>query len=188
MLRCHLLERLDVGMMAVVEVSREMRHTMMILRAMVAAALVLAAAVSANRLAAAGEKVEVWKSPTCGCCEMWVEHLRENGFEVVARDVDDLAMVKRMPGVPAHLQSCHTGKIGDYVIEGHVPAAAIERLLEQRPDIAGLAVPGMPAGSPGMPSATLERYQVLTFGDGASEVFATFVGPDEERSWPNPGR
>jgi hypothetical protein len=129
---------------------------------------------------AAEETIEVWKSPTCGCCNGWVDHLRENGLEVVTNDVGDLSLIKRMAGVPDHLQSCHTAKVGGYVIEGHVPASAVERLLEERPGVAGLAVPGMPAGSPGMPSPTPERYQVLTFGDGEPEAFATFVGPDEE--------
>jgi hypothetical protein len=98
----------------------------------------------------------------------------------VAHHLEDLAMTKRLAGVPDHLQACHTAKIGGYVIEGHVPATAIRRLLKERPDVAGVAVPGMPAGSPGMPSATPDRYQVLTFGDREAGVFATFVGPDEE--------
>ena len=152
---------------------------MKILRTMVAAALFLAGAAGAA-WAQAGATVEVWKSPNCGCCSMWVDHLRENGFEVTAHEVDDIAAIKRMAGVPDHLQACHTARVGDYVLEGHVPATAIERLLEERPDVAGLAVPGMPAGSPGMPSATPDRYQVMTFGGGDAEVFATFVGPNEE--------
>lgn len=154
---------------------------MMILRtALVAAGLVLAGAAGPAPAHAADETIEVWKSPNCGCCGLWVQHLRESGFEVVAHDVADLATIKRMAGVPDHLQACHSAKAGDYVIEGHVPATAIARLLDELPDLAGLAVPGMPAGSPGMPSATPERYQVMTFGAGGSEVFATFVGPDEE--------
>ena len=152
----------------------------MILRKILAAADVLAAAAVTGPLRAAEDAIEVWKSPTCGCCSMWVRHRRENGFEVVAHDVDDLSMIKRMAGVPDHLQACHTAKVGGYVIEGHVPATAILRLLEQRPEITGLAVPGMPAGSPGMPSPAPERYQVLSFGAGAPDVFATFVGPEEE--------
>lgn len=149
-------------------------------RAMLATAFVLIAAAAAAPSTAGEATIEVWKSPTCGCCSGWVEHLRENGLEVVTHDVEDLAPVKRMAGVPEHLQACHTAKIGDYVIEGHVPAGAIERLLAERPAVGGLAVPGMPAGSPGMPSRTPERYHVLTFGDGEPEVFATFTGPDEE--------
>ena len=152
----------------------------MILRMMAAAALMLAAVATTAPSRAGGPTIEVWKSPTCGCCEMWVDHLREHGFEVVTEDVDDLGMIKRMAGVPDHLQACHTAKVGDYVIEGHVPATAIERLLEERPDILGLTVPGMPAGSPGMPSPTPDRYQVLTLGEGEPGVFATFVGPDEQ--------
>ena len=151
----------------------------MVRRTMLALTVLLAGTNGALPLRA-GETIEVWKSPACGCCSQWVGHLRENGFEVVTKDTDDLSMIKRMAGVPDHLQACHTAKVGDYVIEGHVPAGAIERLLEERPVITGLAVPGMPAGSPGMPSATPERYQVLTFGGGEPSVFATFVGSDEE--------
>jgi hypothetical protein len=129
---------------------------------------------------AGGETVQVYRSPSCGCCGMWADHLRANGYEVVVQDVDDLSGFKQMAGVPDHLQACHTATVEGYLIEGHVPAVAIDRLLEQRPDVRGLAVPGMPAGSPGMPSANPDRYHVLTFGDGSDEVFATFVGPDEE--------
>lgn len=152
----------------------------MILRTTFAAFCFLLVAGTMNTTEAAEETVEVWKSPSCGCCSMWVDHLRESGFEVVTHDLDDLSVLKRMAGVPDRLQSCHTPKVGAYVIEGHVPASTILQLLEERPDVAGLAVPGMPAGSPGMPSATPDRYQVLTFGDGDSHIFATFVGPDKE--------
>lgn len=98
--------------------------------------------------------VQVYKSPTCGCCQGWVEHLRESGFAVAVQDVDDLTAIKRMAGVPEALQACHTALVDGYTIEGHVPATAIERLLRERPEIAGLAAPGMPEGSPGMPSPT----------------------------------
>ena len=94
--------------------------------------------------------VTVYKSPTCGCCGKWVEHLGENGFEVETVDVNAMTSVKESLGVPQSMYSCHTAQVGGYVIEGHVPAADITRLLQQRPPIAGLAVPGMPIGSPGL--------------------------------------
>ncbi|MEZ5931186.1 MAG: DUF411 domain-containing protein [Alphaproteobacteria bacterium] len=128
--------------------------------------------------AAEGTLVKVYKSPTCGCCSMWVEHLLASGFEVEAEDVADLDAVKRMAGVPGHLLACHTAMVDGYVIEGHTPAAAIEKLLAERPAIRGLAVPGMPAGSPGMPSSEPERYDVIAFGGGEDHVFMSFVETD----------
>lgn len=119
----------------------------MIVRAMLLAALMLAT-VGISPLPAGEAAIQGWKNPTCGCCSKWVDHLRANGFEVVAKDVDDLSTIKRMAGVPDRLQACHTAKVGDYVIEGHVPASAIERLLEERPNVAGLAVPGCPPARP----------------------------------------
>lgn len=118
-------------------------------------------------------QVTVYKSPTCGCCAEWVDHLRENGFAVVVHDQDDLSMVKAANGITPRLESCHTGVVDGYVVEGHVPADLIARLLTERPDIAGLAVPGMPGGSPGMESAPKEAYQVLAIGrDGRTSVYA----------------
>jgi hypothetical protein len=105
-----------------------------------------------------------------------VGHLRSNGFTVTERNETDLAPVKRRHGVPSALESCHTALVDGYVIEGHVPADLIDRLLRERPKVAGLAVPGMPAGSPGMesPGQKPERYQVLTFDTGGrTTVFAT---------------
>jgi hypothetical protein len=109
--------------------------------------------------------IAVYKSATCGCCQGWVEHLRGSGFAVTAHDVDDLAGVKTTNNVPSRLQSCHTAVVGGYVIEGHVPADVIQRLLKERPAIAGLAVPGMPVGSPGMevPGAPRDPYNVVSF-------------------------
>lgn len=114
----------------------------------------------------------VYKSPTCGCCVGWADHLREHGFRVQSNDVSDVTKYKVRHGVPASLGSCHTAVIDGYVIEGHVPAADIKRLLAKRPDVAGLAVPGMPTGSPGM-SGPPQRYNVVAFErDGDMEVFA----------------
>lgn len=117
--------------------------------------------------------IVVYKTATCGCCNGWVEHLRDAGFEVEARDVRDLMSVKRDAGVPVSMSSCHTALIDGYVVEGHVPAEHVARLVTERPAVAGIAVPGMPIGSPGMEGPNPESYQVLTFSpDGSSGVFA----------------
>ena len=118
-------------------------------------------------------KITVYKSPTCGCCEKWVSHLQDNGFQVDAVDIRDLGMVKSMSGVTPQLASCHTARVGDYVIEGHVPADDIKRLLAERPAVRGLSAPGMPQGSPGMDSGRKDPYQVLSFdAEGKTQVFA----------------
>jgi hypothetical protein len=109
------------------------------------------------------ESITVYKSPTCGCCSQWVRHLQDNGFKVEAINRSDMNDVKSEAGVPRQLASCHTAVIGGYVIEGHVPATDIKRLLKERPDVAGLTVPGMPMGSPGMEGHRKDRYEVLTF-------------------------
>ena len=114
---------------------------------------------SATDLAA----IHVYKSPTCGCCVKWVDHLREQGFEVTVEDVVDMTAVKSEAGVPTDLSSCHTAKVGDYLLEGHVPGHAIKDLLAEAPDIKGLAVPGMPIGSPGMEGPNARGYDVMAF-------------------------
>ena len=120
-------------------------------------------------------EITVYKSPTCGCCKKWVDHLEENGFEVKSYDVRDVVSHKMRMGVPPALGSCHTALVDGYVIEGHVPADDIKRLLQQRPAVSGLAVPGMPIGSPGMEQGNRrDPYEVLSFTeDGSSSVFAT---------------
>ncbi len=120
--------------------------------------------------------VFVHKSPTCGCCGAWVEHMRSAGFEVEVRDSDDLNPIKKSLGVPADKASCHTAQVGDYFVEGHVPADDVKRLLAEHPDARGLAVPGMPAGSPGMevPVGQEQPYAVELIGkDGSSLNFAS---------------
>jgi len=119
-------------------------------------------------------KITVFKDPNCGCCRSWVEHLRQHGFSVAVRDTSDVSGAKRAGRVPENLHSCHTAFVGGYVIEGHVPAADIQRLLRDKPKIAGLAVPGMPAGSPGMEVGNrVDKYDVIAFQrDGSTRVFA----------------
>ena len=119
--------------------------------------------------------IEVYKDPACGCCSQWVEHLREEGFVVRATDTTELPAFKASHAVPRQLQSCHTALVDGYVIEGHVPAADVQRLLKERPAIAGLAVAGMPIGSPGMEieGVQAQPYEVIAFeSDGGARVFA----------------
>jgi hypothetical protein len=119
--------------------------------------------------------VEVFKTPTCGCCSKWVDHMRANGFTVRTSDLNDLTQIKKSRGVPARVESCHTAVVNGYVVEGHVPAADVHRLLKEKPAIAGIAVGGMPAGSPGMeyPGTKAQAYDVIAFDkSGAMRVFA----------------
>ena len=119
-------------------------------------------------------EVTVYQNPTCGCCKKWVRHLRDNGFKVTTHDVRDLRPIKAKHGVRPAIAACHTALVNGYVVEGHVPADVIKRLLIERPRVAGIAVPGMPAGSPGMEGPRKERYRVLTFdAGGGTEVYAT---------------
>lgn len=106
--------------------------------------------------------ITVYHSPTCTCCTKWIKHLKENGFEVTSIEQEDLSALKKEHGVTGKLVSCHTARIGQYVIEGHVPAADIVRLLREKPAVAGLTAPGMPQSAPGMDAAG-QPYEVLTF-------------------------
>ena len=117
--------------------------------------------------------IKVYKDPNCGCCKEWVKHLEANGFKVETMDMPDLSLLKQKYGVKPEIQACHTAIVGDYVVEGHVPADLIKQMLKDKPAIAGLAVPGMPQGSPGMEGANKERYDVLTFDRaGRTTVYA----------------
>ncbi|MBB5694417.1 DUF411 domain-containing protein [Muricoccus pecuniae] len=133
----------------------------------------LAAAVLPVGMASAAQavRVEVWKDPSCGCCEGWVRHLRAAGFEASVHDVANLQAIKAANGVPDALHSCHTATVGGYVVEGHVPAADVRRLLAERPRARGLAAPGMPPSSPGMDMPGTP-YEVVLFG-----------GPGGDRLW-----
>jgi hypothetical protein len=139
------------------------------------AGLVSLAACSDSGKSAGLGPIIVYKSPTCRCCGKWVSHLKDNGFEVEAINRRDMDGVKSEAGIPGPLASCHTAIIGGYVIEGHVPATDIKRLLKERPDVAGLTVPGMPMGSPGMEGHRQDRYDVLTFTrTGDTTVFSRY--------------
>ena len=136
-------------------------------RLLIAAGLLLT-----SSLAAAGT-LEVYKSPSCGCCTAWAEHMRDNGFEVEVHNTQNLQSIKEKAGLKPGMGSCHTAFIDGYAIEGHVPAADVKRLLEQRPDAHGLTVPGMPVGSPGMEMGhRRDAYKVLLYGDQGVRVFS----------------
>ena len=118
----------------------------------------------------------VYKTATCGCCKDWIGHMERNGFTVVAHDqeVVELNRLNQDVGLPTDLVSCHTAVVAGYVVEGHVPADLVKRMLRERPRIAGLAVPGMPIGSPGMEGPISQRYEIIAFGrDGSRSVYAT---------------
>jgi hypothetical protein len=123
-------------------------------------------------------RVEVWKDPQCGCCQEWVVHLKQAGFSVKVNDQGNVAARKRL-GIPDALGSCHTGSVQGYALEGHIPAQDIRRLLREKPQAVGLAVPGMPVGSPGMDGAVYkgrkDPYEVLLIAkDGSTSVFHAY--------------
>ena len=120
--------------------------------------------------------VRVYRDPTCGCCGLWVEHLRKAGFAATVTEVADIGAIKTKYGVPPRVSSCHTAVVENYVLEGHVPAEDVRRLLQERPDLAGIGVPGMPIGSPGMEVAGMkpQAYDVLAFDKkGTTRVFSS---------------
>jgi hypothetical protein len=135
-----------------------------------------AVAVAESRAESDAPVITVYKSPSCGCCKNWVEHVKAAGFTVEVHDLDNLSDIKADAGVPANSRSCHTAIVGGYALEGHVPAATIQRLLKEKPAIAGLAVPGMPVGSPGMevPGQPADKYDIVAFkADGSTSVYET---------------
>jgi hypothetical protein len=136
----------------------------------------LGLAAAQQKSTSAATSVVVYKSPTCGCCSSWIAHLKANGFQVAAHDVGDaeLRAVGQSAGLTDNLASCHTAKVGGYIVEGHVPAADIQRMLKEKPAIAGIAVPGMPMGSPGMEQGgRKDPYDVIAFTkNGKTTVFA----------------
>lgn len=153
---------------------------------LLAAAVIIIAVVAyayfeTSKPAMSAAVVTVYKTPTCGCCGDWIEHLRRNGLEVNAVDVDSTQSYRADAGVPNRLGSCHTAVVGDYFIEGHVPADLVQGLIDMQPDdIRGLTVPGMPLGSPGMEGPNPVEYEVLAVDkDGEVFVYATRQGSSE---------
>lgn len=126
--------------------------------------------------ATAAPAMTVWKDANCGCCAAWVKHARSAGFDVTVVNHDDMPAIKAMHDVPANLQSCHTAEIAGYVVEGHVPAAPIKAMLAKSPEIAGIAVPGMPAGSPGMESPSPEPFAVVLWTEDGRKGIVTRYG------------
>lgn len=120
-----------------------------------------------------GIEVTLYKSPLCGCCTQYTAHLRENGFTVNVEETDDMESIKSKYNVPHDMQSCHTIAMGDYFVEGHMPIEAITKLLEEKPDIDGIALAGMPSGSPGMPGPKLGPFEVYQLTDGQASNFTT---------------
>ena len=139
------------------------------------APFVVRAAAPTAAHAAAHANIVVYKSESCGCCKLWVQHLLQAGFTVQAHNVDNLGPIKERVGVPAGKGSCHTAEVGGYFLEGHVPADDVKRLLKEKPAAKGLTVPGMPLGSPGMevPSGQVDPYEVLLVRrDGSTSVYS----------------
>jgi len=138
--------------------------------------LVMVFAFVMNPAFSAEPTITVWKSASCGCCQRWVDYLQDDGFEVIAHNVDDVVSIKQKLGITnSELYSCHTAKVGGYIIEGHVPASDIRRLLDDRPTLVGLAAPGMPQMSPGMLSIEPKGYDVLQFSTKQeTSVFSSY--------------
>ncbi len=144
----------------------------------VATRLSITAALAITPLAhAANPVIDVYKTSTCGCCKAWIEHLKDNGFTVRAHDVEAPEVMRAKFGIPAKYGSCHTGVVNGYAVEGHVPADAIKRLLKQKPKASGLAVPGMPMGSPGMEGDRKDAYDVMLVSKkGTASVYQHYKG------------
>jgi hypothetical protein len=154
---------------------KDLRKSFAVGTAFLALTLVAGAATPSGDPHPKQTKITVYKDPSCGCCKNWIEHLKKHGYAVDAKDTPTKAEVKRTLGVPDAVTSCHTAVVNGYLIEGHVPAADIARLLKQKPKVAGLAVPGMPMGSPGMEGPSKQHYQVLSFDKtGKTRIFATY--------------
>lgn len=144
-------------------------------RSILASVAAFAVVLSAPVTALASDAVEVYKTPQCGCCDKWVDHMRANGFTVNVNVVARTDAYRAKAGVAASLASCHTALVGGYVVEGHVPASNIKRLLAQRPSAKGLVVPQMPQTSPGMDALHGDAWDVLLLGtDGSLKVFASY--------------
>jgi hypothetical protein len=135
--------------------------------------LLVSVLASAPAFAQSLPKVDIYKSPSCGCCGKWVDHMKSNGFKVEIHEVSDIPGNRKKLGMPEKFASCHTSTIGTYVVEGHVPAADVKRMLKEKPKALGIAVPSMPPGSPGMDIPNSPPYETLLVQpDGSSRVFA----------------
>ena len=136
--------------------------------------LLLGAPFGLLNLASAEEKpaVQLYKNPQCSCCEEYAAYMRQHGFSVTTTPTHNLALIRRQRGVPEQLAGCHTMIIGDYVVEGHVPIGALNKLLRERPKIRGISLPGMPEGSPGMTGEKTEQFTIYEISDGEEKVFA----------------
>ena len=139
----------------------------------------VAALAPAPLYAQSGRTVTVYKEAACGCCGGWVRHMTKAGFIVTAMDVANIGTIKTKHGIPDALATCHTAEVDGYLVEGHVPAVVVKRLLHERPKAKGIAVPGMPLGSPGMENPLHEAYDVVLFGDNGQSVFARCRGTEE---------
>jgi hypothetical protein len=148
-----------------------MRTKLLVIAGLGLAGTLLTAAV---RPASQGPAMTVYKTPTCGCCGKWVEHMKAAGFQVQVQDMDDLTEIKQASGVPLRVRTCHTAVVGSYVVEGHVPADVVKKMLSEKPKVTGIAVPGMPIGSPGMESGTEKTpYDIVVFDKtGKTTVYA----------------
>ena len=156
--------------------TRKMRNTLKVAVAGTVLSLASAGTAITPAAGATGAKpiaIKVYKTPECGCCKGWVQHLRANGFQVETMDMPDLSLIKQKYGVKPALQACHTAVVNGYVVEGHVPADVILKLLREHPAVAGVGVPGMPIGSPGMEGGSKQPYDIYTFDRaGRSRVYA----------------
>jgi hypothetical protein len=154
---------------------KDLRKTFALGAALFALTLTTGAVAPSVDLLPKQTKITVYKDPGCGCCKSWIQHLVKHGYSVDAKDTPDMVEVKRTLGIPDAIKSCHTAVVNGYLIEGHVPAADIARLLKEKPKVAGPAVPGMPMGSPGMEGPRQQHYQVLSFDkSGRTKVFASY--------------
>jgi len=133
---------------------------------------ILLASQGASAYAAEPLTATMYKNPQCGCCEEYADYMRDHGFTVTVEPTHDLPLIKKMNGVPGDLEGCHTMALGGYVIEGHVPIDAIMRLLEEKPDIKGISLPGMPQGSPGMSGTKTEPFTIYEIGSDQPSVYA----------------
>lgn len=141
-------------------------------RTVIGLAGAMAVGMGALTLSAAAEEAALYKNPQCGCCEGYADYLRENGFEVTVKPTHDLIGISHQAGVPENLIGCHTTFIDGYVVSGHVPVGIVNRLLEERPEIKGVTLPGMPAGSPGMSGTKTEPFTIYSIGAGEPEIYA----------------